>query len=134
MKKVLLLAALVLAAAFVKAQNPNRDNPSPVPADSVSVMLRQLAATNAEVQYLNDCIRLHSQLALGSFVIEAAGGACLYLASKNSETNLRNLGLGLCIAGGVGFLASYIPIWTKNIRLDERGLVISLGKEQKHGY
>ena len=129
MKKLLLIAALVLAAAFgVKAQNPNRDNPSQVPADSVSVMLRQLAATNAEVQYLNDCVRLHSQLALGSFVVEAAVGVCLYLASKNSETNLRNLGLGLCIAGGVGFLASYIPIWTKNIRLDERGLVISLNK------
>ena len=125
MKKLLLIAALALAALTMRAQTPNGYNPSPVPVDSVSVMLRQLAATNAEVQYLNDCVRLHSQLALGSFVVEAVGGACLYLASKNGEINLRNLGLGLCIAGGVGFLASYIPIWTKNIRLDERGLVVS---------
>lgn len=125
MKRFLLIAALALAALTMRAQTPNGYNPSPVPVDSVSVMLRQLAATNAEVQYLNDCVRLHSQLALGSFVVEAVGGACLYLASKNGEINLRNLGLGLCIAGGVGFLASYIPIWTKNIRLDERGLVVS---------
>ena len=130
MKKLVFLAALVLAALTMRAQTPNRDNPSPVPADSVSVMLQHLARTNAEVAYLNDNLRLHSQLALGSFALEGVGVACLLMASNATDANkaqsLRYLGIGFGAVGALGFLCSYIPIWTSKVRLDSRGLVVSL--------
>ena len=130
MKRFLLIAALALAALTMRAQNPNRDNPSPVPVDSVSVMLRHIANTNAEMQYINDNLRLHSQLALGSFALEALGGALIYLAYQNGSgwENVGYFGTAFCIAGGVGFLCSYIPIWSKAIKVDERGLVVSLNR------
>ena len=131
MKRLLLFAALALAALTMRAQNPNRDNPSPVPVDSVSVMIRHLANTNAEVQYLNESLRLHSQIALGSFALEALGGACLWAAYYQGKDNLSRLGTAFCIAGGVGFLCSYLPIWTKSVRLDVRGLVIDIGKNNR---
>ena len=131
MKKLIIIAALTLAALTMRAQTPTGYNTSPVPADSVSVMLRHLANTNAEVQYLNENLRLHSQLALGSFALEALGGVCLWMAYYNYTKGMENLGTALCIAGGIGFICSYIPIWTKDVRLDNRGLVISVGGD--HG-
>lgn len=133
MKRLFIIAALMLAAAFgLKAQDPTRDNPSQYPSDSVSVMLRHLADTNKEVAYMNDCLRLHSQLALGSFALEGIGAACLLLSSPvftqgfSDMEPLAKLGVGLCVVGGVGFLCSYIPIWTNKVKMDNRGLIISL--------
>lgn len=129
MKKLVFLAALVLAALTMRAQNPVGDNLEPT-ADSVSVMLQHLARTNAEVAYLNDNLRLHSQLALGSFALEGVGVACLLMASNATDANkaqsLRYLGIGFGAVGALGFLCSYIPIWTSKVRLDSRGLVVSL--------
>jgi hypothetical protein len=142
MKKLLLIAALVLVAAFgVKAQNPNRDNPSRVPTDSVSIMLRHLANTNAEMQYINDNLRLHSQLSIGSFAFMGVSALCFYqMANLEVPTShsgmvqynkdiksLKTIGIVTGIIGGVGFICSYIPIWTKKIKVDNRGLVINIG-------
>lgn len=129
MKKLVFLAALVLAALTMRAQNPVGDNLEPT-ADSVSVMLQHLARTNAEVAYLNDNLRLHSQLALGSFALEGVGVACLLMASNATDANksqsLKYLGIGFGAVGALGFLCSYIPIWTSKVRFDSRGLVVSL--------
>lgn len=128
MKKIFLIAALVIAASIgAKAQAPQ------MPADSVSVMLRHIANTNAEVLYINDCLRLHSQIALGSFVLEGIGAACILLSSSSPNISqgfsnmepLAKLGIGLCAVGGLGFVCSYIPIWTGKIKVDGRGLVVS---------
>lgn len=132
MKRLLLFATLALAALTMRAQNPNGYNLSPVPSDSVSVLLRHLADTNKEVAYINDCLRLHSQLALGSFALEGIGVACLLLSSPvvtqglSDMDPLAKLGVGFCVVGGIGFICSYIPIWTQRVRLDGHGLVISL--------
>lgn len=143
MKRLLLIAALALAALTMRAQNPNRDNPSPVPVDSVSVMLRHLANTNAEVQQINENLRLHSQIALGSFAFVGVSALCFYqmanlavpsthggMAQYNKDMkSLKTIGIATGVIGGVGFLCSYIPIWTKSVRLDVRGLVIDIGKK-----
>ncbi len=127
MKRLVIIATLIVAAAIVaKAQTPQTS------IDSVSVMLRHIANTNKEVAYMNDCLRLHSQLALGSFALEGIGAACLMLSSPvftqgfSDMEPLAKLGVGLCIAGGIGFVCSYIPIWTSKIKVDNRGLIISL--------
>ena len=127
MKRLVIIATLIVAAAIgAKAQTPQH------PVDSVSVMLRHIANTNKEVAYMNDCLRLHSQLALGSFALEGIGAACLMLSSPiftqsfSDMEPLAKLGIGLCTIGGIGFICSYIPIWTSKIKVDNRGLIISL--------
>lgn len=127
MKRLVIIATLIVAAAIgAKAQTPQH------PVDSVSVMLRHIANTNKEVAYMNDCLRLHSQLALGSFAMEGIGAACLMLSSPiftqsfSDMEPLAKLGVGLCVVGGIGFVCSYIPIWTSKIKVDNRGLIISL--------
>lgn len=127
MKRLVIIATLIVAAAIgAKAQTPQTS------IDSVSVMLRHIANTNKEVAYMNDCLRLHSQLALGSFALEGIGAACLMLSSPvftqgfSDMEPLAKLGVGLCVVGGIGFLCSYIPIWTNKVRMDNRGLIISL--------
>lgn len=127
MKRLVIIATLIVAAAIgAKTQTPQH------PVDSVSVMLRHIANTNKEVAYMNDCLRLHSQLALGSFALEGIGAACLMLSSPiftqsfSDMEPLAKLGVGLCVVGGIGFVCSYIPIWTSKIKVDNRGLIISL--------
>ena len=125
MKKLLLVALIIVAAIGAKAQTPE------MPADSVSVMLRHIANTNAEVSYLNDCVRLHSQISLGSFALEGIGVACLLFSKPDISQGLSKmeplarLGFGFCVAGGIGFVCSYIPIWTSKVKVDSRGLVVS---------
>lgn len=128
MKRLVIIAALIIAAVVgVKGQTPTTPQTE---TDSVSIMLRHLANTNAEVAYLNDNLRLHSQLALGSFALEGIGVACLLFSSPNigggfaEMKPLAKLGFGLCVVGGVGFLCSYIPIWTNKVKIDGRGLII----------
>ena len=126
MKRFLLIAALALAAFSMRAQNPNGYNSSPVPADSVSIMLRHLANTNAEVQYLNESLRLHSQLAVGSFAAAGLSAFMFYIASTcdppthygqvDSGKSFRIFGYGFAAASAGLFICSYIPIWTKNIK------------------
>lgn len=129
MKRLVIIAVLLAVAIGIKAQTPSAPQ---METDSVSVMLRHLANTNAEVAYLNESLRLHSQLALGSFALEGIGVACLLFSSPNLGNGiaemepLAKLGLGLCVVGGIGFICSYIPIWTSKVRMDNRGLVISL--------
>lgn len=138
MKKLLFIAALALAAVTMRAQNPNRYNLSPVASDSVSIMLRHLANTNAELNYINESLRLHSQLAVGSFASAGLSAFMFYLAStcdpptpyNHTDTGktFRIFGYGFAAASAGLFVCSYIPIWTKNVKMDSRGLVISLNK------
>lgn len=150
MKRLIFLAAIALAALTMRAQNPKGYNPSPVPVDSVSVMLRHLANTNAEVQHINDNLRLHSQIAVGSFAMMGVSAFCFYRSTVaeapgptiyhtgpdgswvEKPTDWRKawktMGIVTGAVGCVGFVCSFIPIWNKKVRLDNRGLVISLNK------
>lgn len=130
MKKLLLIAALVIAASIgAKAQAPK------MPTDSVSVMLRHLSNTNAELEYINESLRLHSQLAVGSFAAAGLSAFMFYIASTcdppthygevDSGKSFRIVGYSLAAAGAGLFVCSYIPIWTKKVKLDSRGLVVS---------
>lgn len=135
MKKLLLIAALALATLSMRAQNTNRYNLSPVASDSVSIMLRHLANTNAELDYINESLRLHSQLAVGSFASAGLSAFMFYIAStcdpptayNHNDTGkpFRIFGYAFAAAGAGLFVCSYIPIWTKKVKLDGRGLVVS---------
>ena len=132
MKRLIVLAILTIVATIgLKAQTPTSPKMETA-TDSISVLFQQLERTNEEVAYLNERLRIHSQFALGSFVLEGIGVACLLSSSSNilqgfSEMDrLAQLGFDLCVIGGIGFVLSYIPIWTKKIKIDERGLIIPL--------
>ena len=135
MKSLIIIALFIIAAVNVtKAQTPIEPKIETA-TDSISVMFQHLARTNAEIEYLNESVRLHSQIALGSFALEGVGVACLLLSSSNINNGfaemepLAKLGFGICLAGGIGYLCSYIPIWTNKIKLDEHGLIIPLNSK-----
>ena len=132
MRKAIFVAILTIVTAIgAKAQNLDYSKMETL-NDSISVMFQHLARTNAELDYLNECVRLHSQIALGSFVLEGIGVACLWWAPTDVVNGLKErdsmtqLGLGLCLAGGIAFICSYIPLWTRKIKIDKRGLVIPI--------
>ena len=124
---LVIITFLFFSVISVKAQTQPQQSQA---MDSISVLFQNLVRTNAEVDYLNECLRLHSQIALVSFAVEVAGGALLLLSTKRDNPyqakNLKSVGIGLGIVGAIGFIGSYIPIWTKKIHLNEQGLVIDL--------
>lgn len=149
MKQLIIIAAFVLTAAFgAKAQTPNIIKSEMPATDSVSVMLQHLARTNTEVVHINNSLRLHSQIALGSIVMvgvsafsfykssiaEAPGASTYHTGPEGSwvetPTDYRKvwktIGITTGIIGAVGFVCSYIPIWTSKVHLNEQGLVIDL--------
>lgn len=134
MKRLIIIAALIIAAVFgAKAQTPTVPKTE---TDSVSVMLRHLANTNAEVVYLNESLRLHSQLTVSSFAAAGLSAFMFYIASTcdppaypgapDSGKGFRITGISLGAASAVLFVCSYIPIWTSKVKVDNRGLIISL--------
>lgn len=138
MKKSIIIAALLLSVAVGKAQT----------ADSLSMALHHLAQTNTEIVNLNNDLRLHSEIAVGSFVMMGVSAFSFYRSSVAdppgptihhsgpdgswTETptdwpkTWKTIGITTGIIGLAAFIGSYIPIWNDRISLDERGLVISL--------
>lgn len=146
MKKTLVITMLLLAVMLGKAQT----------ADSLSMVLQHLAQTNKEISCMNDNLRLHSQIAVGSFVMmgfsafsfyrssvaEAPGQTIHHSGPNGSWTETptdwpstwKTIGITTGIIGVLGFVGSYLPLWTNKISLDGRGLVISLdGKGVSNG-
>lgn len=123
MKKLVILAALVLAALIMKAQ---------APADSVSVMFQHLKDTNAATAQLNKDIKTHAVMACGGGAVMTAG--LLYAANMKEDINGepildgRRIRTGLCIAsvGAAVLVLSVIPISRNSVTLDECGLVVRL--------
>ena len=86
MKRQIIIVLLTLIATVgLKAQTPTNVQMETL-NDSISVMFQHIAKTNAELDFLNESVRLHSQIALGSFVLEGVGVACL-LGSSSSLNN-----------------------------------------------
>lgn len=120
MKRILLIAALVAAALVGRAQSE---------ADNVSVMLRHLQDTNAEVARINDALKLHTVMVFGGGAVMTVG--LLYAASATSERHdvvsfdAKKMRTGLLIAavGGVVMLSSAFAM-PKGVTLDGRGLIV----------
>lgn len=130
MKRLIFIAALVLSALTLRAQGGNGYNTSPVPSDSVSVMLRHIQNTNAEIVRLNKAYTMHS-------VMVSAGGALvcggLLMATRKGNVNgiemmtERKVRTGLQIASvGAAIIVASVLAMPKGVRLDERGLVVDL--------
>lgn len=140
MKKAIITTTFFLAAVLcARAQQNN---------DSIAMVLNQLAKTNTEVVNTNRNLRLHSQIAVGSFammgfsafsfyrssVAEAPGPTIHHSGPNGSWTETptdwqktwKTIGITTGIVGVLGFIGSYVPIWNDRISLDERGLIISI--------
>ena len=128
MKKLILFAALMWAAvAGANAQATTE----PMPTDSVSVMFRHLAHTNAEIVRINKAYTMHAAMV-------GVGGAMMLTGSLLSLQGASQVELGddagvkLAKAGswmsvvGVAFIAaSFIPL-PRSVHVDGRGLVVDL--------
>ena len=136
MKRLIIIAILILVGTIgLKAQTPTNVQMETL-NDSISVMFQHLARTNAELNYLNENVRLHSKISLLSFALEGVGVACLLGGSSSNQNNhysgiwsltgKEQIGVYLCVFGGLVFLSSYIPIWNNKIQFDERGLIIPI--------
>lgn len=124
--KKLLFVFFALLTIGIKAQSVE-----PSPSDTTSVvMLQNLANTNARVAEINNDLRLHSQLALGAFAFEGVGALLFYYASnetkEKSQKAYQTYGAIACGVGAAMFICSYIPIFKKEVKVDERGLVVSI--------
>lgn len=127
MKKLLFVILAIVFTTGMKAQETT--TPAMV-SDTTSVMFQNLANTNARVAEINNDLRLHSQLALGAFAFEGVGALLFYYASNENKEKTRNAyqtyGAVACAAGAVMFVCSYIPIFKKEVKVDERGFVLSI--------
>lgn len=123
MKKILIIAALILAALTLRAQTP---------ADSVSVMLRHLANTNEQIVNLNARYKTASAMVGIGGLVDLLGVAFLSSAYKNGTPVMENggvkmarYGCGMLAVGSAIIAISYF-VMPKGVRLDGNGLVIDL--------
>ena len=122
MKKHLLLIVALIATIGLRAQ---------AVSDTAKVVLQEPVDLYQTVAEINNDLRLHAQLSYASFAFEGVGALMFYLSTndKNTDKQRRSYetyGAILCGAGGVLFIASYLPIWRKELKVDERGLVVSI--------
>ena len=127
MKKLLLLALVLLSISSI-AQSVN---------DSTSVALIQnIQDTQQYVVEINNALRNHARLAVAGIACEAVGTVCLWYGNngdyafkdkhKTELASIRKGGAVFCIAGGVLFIASYVPLWRKELKVDERGITLAI--------
>ncbi len=130
MKRLIIIAALILAALNLKAQQP---------ADSVSIMLRHLKDTNEELVTLNNNMKTHAALVGMGGAICLAGtlvsykGAMDATAPEGRGMKLVKVGAFMSATGLLFIAASYLPIDRGALRLDKDGLVVNIdqGKRRK---
>ena len=124
MKKVLLLVALLVAALVGNAQIKE---PTYVPADSVSVLLRHLQNTNSELVRVNENLTAHAAMVGVGGAAELFGFVLMVQAAKSPEAAKQGkyrTGLAFCIGGAILTAGSFIPLAKNKVRLDANGLVI----------
>jgi hypothetical protein len=130
MKKLLLFILALVSLSSVKAQDVQ-------PTDTTSVvLLNRLQTTESHLVDINNSLRYHAQLMAGAFALEGLGAVCLLAGTgrsaeyqeKHAEelSAYRASGAVFCVLGGVMYIASYIPIWRKELKVDERGITLSI--------
>lgn len=124
MKKLLLFAALVMAALTMRAQSPAVDE---LPADSVSVMFRQFNETNAQVSGLQKALVAHATMVSVGAAMEI-GGTLLLSLSDYTTPRRRTFGT-LLMAGGLAVtVASFVPLVTHKVKVEGNAVVVPLHK------
>ncbi len=129
MKRLIIIAALIIAALTMRAQQPT---------DSVSVMLRHLATTNEYMIRMDKAIKTHNVMVAGGSLLMGAGFIYATRMEKPvvsgyeptlSQDRMRT---GMCIAaaGAAVIAASFIPM-PKRVTLDSRGLVVNIDKGKR---
>lgn len=129
MKRLIIIAALILAALNLKAQQPT---------DSVSIMLRHLTNTNMEMERLSRSYTNHAAMVGIGGAAMLVGGLVTYKGAKDvengmsSDTQLVKTGMWIAGVGAAFIAASFIPM-PKRVTLDSRGLVVNIdqGKRRK---
>lgn len=128
MKKILIIAALVAAALVGRAQNQ---------ADTVSVMLRHLQDTNAEIARINKAYTNHAAFVACGAAVATAGLLMARVTEKvpgieepQLSTKKIKVGLGVAALGAAIVAASVVTI-PKGVTLDGRGLIVSPSEMKK---
>ena len=127
MKRILIVAALILAALTMRAQQPT---------DSVSVMLRHLANTNMEIERLNRAYTSHAAMVGIGGAAMLLGGLVTHKGAKDvtngvsADTQLVKAGMWIAGVGAAFIAASFIPM-PKRVTLDSRGLVVDIDKGKR---
>ena len=127
MKKKLILAALIAAAVTATAQMTQND--------SIALLYRSLAQTNAELARVTQQTRTTAMLVGVGGVSMIAGTAFALAATSHdaietgSSETLAKVGTGFAIAG-VGCLAASLFTMPKNVTIDHRGFVFGLPFKQ----
>lgn len=123
MKKLLLLAAVMVTSLVCMAQQPT---------DSISVMFKHLQNSNAEIVRLNDNIKTHANMVGAGGALMLMGTICTVKGSSDLEdghpggARLVKAGAWLSVAGLAVIAASIVPITKNKVKLDERGLIVDL--------
>ena len=116
-------------------------------ADSLALLYNSIALTNSELDLTIKRIRTHTYMAGAAFILEGIGAACFAYAGNNTEytssqytnheSNQAKLdgwakaGTVFCVAGGLVYIASYVPLLKSRLKCDERGLVVSIPLQSK---
>ena len=116
-------------------------------ADSLALLYNSIALTNSELDLTIKRIRTHAYMAGAAFILEGIGAACFAYAGNNTEytsshytnheSNQAKLdgwakaGTVFCVAGGLVYIASYVPLLKSRLKCDERGLVVSIPLQSK---
>ena len=125
MKRILIIAALVAAALVGRAQSE---------ADTVSVMLRHLQDTNAELVALNKAYTTHAFMVAGGAAVMTAG--LLWARGTDYEAidpSSARIGYFIAAVGAATIVASVFTM-PKGVTLDGRGLIVrpsEVGKKKK---
>lgn len=110
MKKLIVIAALIAASLPLIAQSP---------FDSIA---DQIARTNAELVRINKANNIQTGLIAAGSAFHLAGFVALTTAETNTEIRTAT---GLFLVGTV-LTASSLLAMPKSVKLDGRGLVVSL--------
>ena len=123
-------AGIYSAVTKIKPDIMITDNAS----DSLALLYSSIALTNVELNKSIKKIKTHAVIAGISFVLEGVGALALYDSTQPNHESMATVGSILCIAGGIAFVASYIPLFSEHpdkIKCDERGLVVSIPLKKK---
>ena len=128
MKKILIIAALVAAALVGRAQNE---------ADTVSVMLRHLQDTNAEIARINKAYTNHAAFVACGAAVATAGLLMARVAEKvpgieEPQLSTKKIKVGLGVAAlGAAIVAASVVTMPKGVTLDGRGLTVRPSEMKK---
>ena len=126
MKKLILLAVMMIAALGVKAQTLNVPEMETL-SDSVSVMFQSMQKNNAEIVRLNKAYTVNATMISIGGALQLIGTGMTLLSSNVS---MQKVGMISSVVGTGFIVLSLLPM-PKGVQVDERGLVIDLPTKNK---